>query len=84
MKIIIEDKFKLKFDKLKDDSAKKLIIEFVSKSERTTTISNLSKQIIHYTNGILGVRINSYYRLLFAVDGMNMIVLDLLDKRKDY
>lgn len=84
MKIIIEDKFKQKFDKLKDDSAKRLIIEFVSKSERTTTISNLSKQIIHYTNGILGVRINSYYRLLFAVDDMNMILLDLLDKRKDY
>lgn len=84
MNIILEDKFKSKYRTLRDDSAKDAIVKFFNLTESSSSLSQLSNHIVRYTDGILGYRIKTYYRVLFAVEGHNMIVLDLLDRRTGY
>lgn len=43
--------------------------------------ADCSYNINHYKNGILGVKLASYYRVLFVIVGSFLIILDLLDIR---
>lgn len=82
MEIIIDDKFKETLNRVKDDRIKKTAYAFLAYAESCDNVSELPKPVKHYSDGIMGARLTTFYRLLFSILGNKMLVLDLLDKRK--